>query len=281
MQNNKISVAAFALLGLTGPALAADLPSTKSPLATFADGEWLVSLAIGPQAVNQFPGSKTYTVVPTGSIDRYHPGDPAPFHAPDDGFSIAVFDTGGFKAGPVARFVERRGLSDGNGNFVGLHNVHTTLELGGFIEFWAMDFFRTRLEVRQAVNGHNGLEANFAMDGVKRVGPWTFSAGPRFAYGSDSFMSSYFSVSPAEAAINGRVTPFQASAGFDMVGAIATARYDFNSSWNVTVFGGYNRLVGDAGASPISINLGSRDEFTGGATIGYTFAWNKLGIFGF
>ncbi len=94
-------------------------------------------------------------------------------------------------------------------------------------------------------------------------------------------MNSYFSVTPFEAALNGRVTPFKASAGVDQVGALASVRYDFNKAWNVTVYGGYNRLVSDAGASPISINLGTRDQFLGGATVAYTFAWGGLGILGF
>jgi len=241
----------------------------------------MIYLALGPQVVNQFPGSRSYTVVPTGSIARYHPGQSPSWSAPDDGFSIAVFDTGDFKAGPVARFVSRRGLSDGNGNFYGLHNVDATIELGGFAEFWAMNFFRVHGEVRQAVNGHHGLEANLAMDALQRYYNWTFSVGPRVSYGGSKFMNAYFSVTPNEAAANGRVSPYLATAGFDMVGGLATARYDFNQTWNVTVFGGYNRLVGDAGASPISTRIGSVNEFTAGATVGYTFAWNKLGILGF
>jgi len=241
----------------------------------------VISLNLGPQVINQFPGSQTYTVVPTGSIYRYHPNEAAPWSAPDDGFSIAIFDTGDFKAGPVARFVPRRGLSNGNGNFYGLHNVDWTLEIGGFAEFWAMNFFRVRGEVRQAVNGHHGLEANLAMDALKRYYNWTFSAGPRVSYGGGKFMNAYFSVTPNEAAANGRVSPYLATASFDTLGALATVRYDFNPSWNVTVFGGYNRLVGDAAASPISTRLGSLNQFTGGATIGYTFSQNRLGLLGF
>jgi len=244
-------------------------------------GDWVVSLAIGPQVVNQFPGSRTYTVVPAGGISRRHPGEAAPWRAPDDGFTIAIFDTGDFKAGPVARFVPRRGLSNGNGNFYGMRNVDASFEIGGFAEFWAMNMFRVHGEVRQAVNGHNGLEANLAMDALQRYYNWTWSLGPRFSYGGSRFNDAYFSVTSAEAAANGRVSPYLAGGGFNMVGGLATARYDINQNWNVTVFGGYNRLVGEAGASPVATRLGSVNQFTGGATIGYTFAWNRLGILGF
>lgn len=88
-------------------------------------------------------------------------------------------------------------------------------------------------------------------------------------------------MTPFEASINPFVTPYKAGAGIDQVGGLLSARYDFNRSWNTTVYGGYNRLVGPAGWSPIPNRLGSRDEFIGGATVAYTFAWGGLGILGF
>jgi outer membrane scaffolding protein for murein synthesis (MipA/OmpV family) len=140
---------------------------------------------------------------------------------------------------------------------------------------------RTHLEIRQAVNGNRGLEANLSIDGVYRVGPWTFSAGPRVGYGDGTFMNAYYSVTPFEAIVNGRISAYYATAGIDKVGALLTARYEFNRSWSTTVYGGYDRLVGSAGYSPIPNQLGSRDEFKGGAMVSYTFAWGGLGILGF
>lgn len=275
LRNHIFGIGALAVMSMTGSALAADMAAVPAPVS---NDQWLLTLGIGPEVVPQFPGAKTYTVVPNGQISRWRAGEPEPFIAPDDGFTVAVIDLGSFKAGPVARFLPSRGLSDGNGNFAGLHNVDWTLELGGFFEFWAADVFRTHVEVRQAVNGHHGLEANVALDAVQRFGAWTFSAGPRVGYGDDKFMNAYFSITPAEAAANGIVSPYMAHSSFDMVGGLVTARYDLSRSWNVTVYGGYNRLVGDAGVSPISLKLGTRDEFTGGATIAYTFAWGGLGL---
>ncbi len=271
---------ALAAAVLGGSAFAADLPSVKTPPA-FVPSQWLFTVGIGPEAVNQFPGSKTYTVVPNGSVSRWKAGEPEPFVSPDDGFTVAVVDLGWFKAGPAARYISRRGLSDGNGNFNGLRNVGWSLELGGFAEVWLQDLIRAHVEVTQAVNGNHGLEANFAVDAVKRYGPWTFSIGPRTAIGDNRYMNAYFSVTAAESAANGRVSPYLAGAGVDTVGGLVSARYDFNRSWNTTIYGGYNRLVGSAGYSPIPNILGSKDEFKGGATIAYTFAWGGLGVLGF
>lgn len=278
MRIQSISFGAVAAVFLSGSAFAADL--TPRPAVLVPD-QWLLTVGVGPTVQNQFPGSKTYTVVPNGQLARWKAGQPEPFIAPDDGFSIDLVDIAGFSFGPVGRYISRRGLSDGNGNFFGLHNVGWSLELGVYGEYWIMNFLRTHLEVRQAVNGHKGLEANLSIDGVYRMGPWTFSAGPRVGYGDGTFMNAYYSVTPFEASINPLVTPYHASAGIDTVGGLLSARYDFNRSWNTTVYGGYNRLVGPAGWSPIPNRLGSRDEFIGGATVAYTFAWGGLGILGF
>lgn len=279
MRNFKIWIGAFATALAGGSALAADMPVTKGPIE--APSEWLLTLGIGAEAVNQFPGSKTYTAAPNGVISRWHAGDPEPFIAPDDSFGVDLLDFNGFRFGPVGNYIQQRGLSGGNGNFFGLHNVGWSVELGVFGEYWITNFIRTHLEIRQAINGNRGLEANLSIDGVYRTGPWTLSAGPRVGYGDQTFMKAYYSVSPLEASINPFVTPYNAGSGIDKVGALVSARYDFNRSWNTTVFGGYNRLVGPAGWSPIPNKLGSRDDFTGGATIAYTFAWGGFGILGF
>jgi outer membrane protein len=261
-------------------AFAADLavnPPTVPPVAG-----WVVTLGLGPQVLPDFPGSKSYTVLPTGHFEYRRPGDPPTFYAPDDGVDIALLDLGWFKAGPVARFVERRGLSDGNGNFFGLHNVDWSIEGGGFVEFWPWrDHLRTRLELRQGITGHHGLVGNVEIDAVQRYGAFTFSLGPRLALGNDRYMQNYFSVTPQEAALNGRVTPYQAYGGVTSMGALGSIKYDFTPNWSATGFGGYDRFVNSAAESPITNNLGSKNQFTGGVIVAYSFNFGGLGIFGF
>ena len=45
-----------------------------------------------------------------------------------------------------------------------------------------------------------------------------------------------------------------------------------SEQWATTVYAGYDRLVGDAGDSPITRRLGSQDQFTVGARLSYSFA---------
>ena len=51
----------------------------------------------------------------------------------------------------------------------------------------------------------------------------------------------------------------------------ASATYQWNDQWATTVRGAYDRLVGSAADSPITRNLGSRDQFTVGASASYSF----------
>jgi MipA family protein len=239
-----------------------------------------ITLGLGPEVFTSFPGAKSVSISPTGYISYRRPGEPEPFASPDDGFGIALLDLPWIKAGPVARFISERTLSGGfgsignNNNFFGLHNVGFTAELGGFLELWPTDFFRARLEARQGVSGAQGFDGNVELDFVQRYNAFTFAAGPRFQFGDDQFMSAYFSVTPAEALLNGHVYPYQATGGLAAVGGFGSIKYQFTPAWSAMVFGGVNRYVSSAGGSPIPNRLGSLNDITAGALVAYTFNWN-------
>ena len=240
----------------------------------------MITLGVGPEVFNSFPGASSVSIWPTGYITYRRPGEPEPFLSPDDGLGIALLDLPWIKAGPVARFISERTLSGGfgsignNQNFFGLHNVGFTAELGGFLELWPTDFIRARFEARGGVSGAHGFDANIELDLVERFGPWTFSAGPRLEFGDNQFMNAYFSVSPAEAFLNGNVFPYQAQGGLTSVGGLGAIKYAFTPAWSATVFGGVNRYVSSAGGSPIPNRLGSLEDLTAGVIVAYTFNWN-------
>lgn len=261
----------LALASLFSATASAAFAADMTPPAPPPPAGWQITLGVGPEVSTAFPGSRAVTILPTATFDVRRPGDPIPFSSPDDGFGIPLLDFGWFKAGPVGRIVGRRGLSDGNGAFYGLHNVDWTLELGVFGELWYAEHFRLRGEVRQGVNGHDGLDANIEADFVQKWNAFTFAVGPRLQFGDSQYMDAYFSVTPAEAFLNGRVSPFNANGGLASVGVFSSVKYDFMPDWSATLFGGYNRLVSEAAASPIPNNLGSLNEFTAGVMVSHTF----------
>ncbi|HUI19886.1 MAG TPA: MipA/OmpV family protein [Methylocella sp.] len=273
----RLSLASFIVLAGSAAVSAADLTQPPPPAPT--EG-WTVTLAIGPDVFTSFPGAKSVSIWPTGYITYHRPGEPDPFVSPDDGFGIALLDLPWIKAGPVARFISERTLSGGfgtlgnNDNFYGLHNIGFTAELGGFLELWPTDFLRARLEARQGVSGAQGFDANVELDLVERWGGFTFSGGPRFQFGDRQFMNAYFSVTPAEAFLNGNVYPYQATGGLASVGGFGAIKYQFTPAWSATAFGGVNRWVSSAGGSPIPNRLGSLNDMNAGLLLAYTFNWN-------
>ncbi len=50
-----------------------------------------------------------------------------------------------------------------------------------------------------------------------------------------------------------------------------SATYRFNPQWEVTGYVRYDRLVGDAADSPITVLTGSPNQWTFGAIVGYSF----------
>jgi len=259
----------------SSPAMAADLSPAPAP----TEG-WTITLGLGPNVFTSFPGAKSVSIWPTGYIGYRQPGEPEPFISPDDGLGIALLDLPWIKAGPVARFITERspgsvfGTIGTNSSFFGLHNVGFTAELGGFLELWPTDFIRARFEAREGVSGAEGFDGNIELDFIQRYGDFTFAAGPRLQFGDNQFASSYFSVSPSEAALNPNVYSYQAYGGLISAGGLGSIKYQFTPTWSATAFGGVSRYTGSASGSPIPNRIGSVDNFTAGVVVAYTFNWN-------
>jgi len=256
-------------------ALAADSPPPPaSPPAPAAgpDGYIVTLQAIGAVAPS-FPGSAVVRPYPFPGVSVRGIGEAERFSAPDDGFGVPVFEADGLRMGPVANFVFRRGNRDG---LFGLHHVGITHEVGGFAEYFAFDHFRARAELRQAVDGHNGFVASLGADFFGESNSFRLSLGPRLNLGDNRYANAYFSVTPAEAILNGRLEPYQASGGFTSAGGVATVRYDFTPNLNATVYTGLQRLTGGVGGSPIPNMVGSRDQFTAGVSLSRSFEVAKF-----
>jgi outer membrane scaffolding protein for murein synthesis (MipA/OmpV family) len=261
-------------------ALATDLPapvpaSLQPPPAAPAksDDAYIVTLqAIGAVAPS-FPGSSVVRPYPFPGIAVRGVGEPERFAAPDDGFGLPVFDADGARLGPVANFVFARGGRDG---LFGVHHVGLTHEVGGFAEFYVFEHFRTRTELRQAVDGHGGFVAALGADFYGEASVFRLSFGPRLNIGNNRYANAYFSVTPAEAILNGRLEPYQATGGFTSAGGLATLRYDIAPNLNATVYTGLARLTGSVAGSPIPNMVGSRGQFTAGIAVSRSFEVTKF-----
>lgn len=228
-----------------------------------------VRAGLGTQVKPKFLGSDEYRLALLPSIDVAKGDAEFDFGAPDDGLSIPVIKTGRFSLGPSVNLASGRKDKDVG---VPLGRVKTTIELGGFAEAEVIDDVRLRGELRKGLNGHDGLVGSVGVDKVWRDGDkWLLSLGPRVLWSDAKYQRAYFGVSPAAALASG-LPAYRPGSGVHALalqggGLTQLGRGPFG------LFGitRYERLVGDAAKSPVVRQLGSRNQWTAGLGLSYTF----------
>lgn len=272
--------AAFAATLAFAPTVAgaADLGSLRTMRPQADDsGTYVVTLTANGQFIPRFPGSDKLTGIVYPSVNIRRIEEPARFAAPDDGFSISVLDDNpAIRFGPVVRVQGGRYLADDRRLF-GLRKINVGIEPGGFIEYFPVSFIRARVELRYGFNGGEGLVGNAGIDVIAPLDRFTFSLGPRITFADANYVRDYFGVTPIEAAISQRLTAYRPGGGLMSAGVLGSVSYKWNETWSTTAYGGYNRLLDDAARSPITNLIGSRDQYTVGASVSYSFNFTPGG----
>jgi outer membrane scaffolding protein for murein synthesis (MipA/OmpV family) len=253
------------------PGLAADpSTSTGSSAPTF-----IVTLGGAVEYGPNYPGSGEYAFSALPSFDIRRFDEPDENSAPDDSISYGLIDFGGIEIGPALGFRDSRSQSDDR-RLTGLNDVRWDVDLGLFAQYWAVpNQLRFRTEARQALSNGSGLELDLGVDWFQPLNDkWTLSVGPRVSYGNGAYMRKYFSVAPDEALRNGSLPSFDAGSGFKSLGLTVSATYDFSPTWSLQVYDRFDRLVGDAAASPVTSELGSRNQNIIGVSLSKSFSVN-------
>lgn len=265
-------LAVAAGLASAATAHAADMALESPPVAVAAANEgWIVTLKASGGYMPKTEGASDYGFFAYPGLSLRRPGQPWKFGAPDDGFGIALIDSAWFQFGPVGRVRPKRNSSDVS-HFEGLDDVHWAIEPGAFLEVYPLEFFRIRGELRRGVWGHHGFVGNVSADYIQRFDRLIVSFGPRTEIGDGDFMDAYFGISAHEAVENGRVAPYRAKGGVKSVGVAGALTYEWTEHWSTTAFGAYNRLVGEAADSPVAKTLGTKNAYTAGLGVAYSFS---------
>jgi outer membrane protein len=247
------------------------VPAVSLPFLPTPAGLWTITIGVGGNSRPDFEGATRYlpSPIPIINVQRAGSGQ-QPFISPRDGAGIALFDTGGFRAGPVGTFLAaRKATSDSALN--GLYDVKTTIELGGFVEYFPVDWFRARAEVRRGFGGSTGVFADLSADAIVPV--WdrlTWSAGPRLSFANTHATAPFFSIDQTEALASG-LPLFAAKGGLHSVGAGTQLRYQIAPHWEAHSTIEYQRLIGDAAASPLITQRGSPNQTTVSIGASYSF----------
>ena len=271
---HRMTFRATALIAASFTALAATPAAAQDE-----EGEgsnWILSLGAGGRIGPKYPGADNYGIGPMPIFGLRREGAPLPFEAPDEGTGFGFLgDDSAFDFGPAVQFQNKRQEED-VGAPVG--DVGFTVEAGAFAQVSLGDNFRLRAEGRRGIGGHDGWVGDLFADFVLRDDDtYVFSIGPRARWGDDNYHDAYFSVTPAVAVAAG-LPVYDAEGGIHSVGAVAGLTYMLSRDWGLYGFAGYDRLVGDAADSPIVQAFGSRNQYSAG--IGVFYSFNVGDLFG-
>jgi outer membrane scaffolding protein for murein synthesis (MipA/OmpV family) len=231
--------------------------------------DWIVTVGGRAAASPPYEGADHDVLRPSFVFSARRADKPFRFSPPDDGGSLALISSKHFDFGPVLQFRSGRGDT---GRLQGFEKIGFAVEPGLFANVWATDWLRARVQVRQGVVGHFGAVGDAGIDYIYTGRRWNFSLGPRYGFGDARYMDTYFGVTPAEAARSPLITkPFVPGAGARYGGVEAALARQWTPRIRTVVDAGYHRLVHNAANSPVVAIAGSRDQFSGGVSLTYSF----------
>lgn len=255
-----LAIAAILAASAAAPAAAQD-----------ADGDRIVTIGAGVQATPRYPGARDRQISPLPRFLLDRPGEPMRFRAPDQGIGFGLL--GRHSAIDIGPAVQLR-LSRRSGRDVpaGVPGVGFTVEAGGFVQAMLGDSFRVRAEGRQGIGGHKGAVLDLSADAVvrDRADTTLFSIGPRLRLSDGRYQRAYFGVTLPAAVATG-LPVYTPRAGIHAVGVSSGITRKLGGPWGVYAYAGYDRLVDDAGRSPLVRRYGRRDELSGGVALTYSF----------
>ena len=261
------SGAALAQTAVTLPAPPFTLPL---PFLPSVANDWTVQVGVEGEMAPVFPGSKNYLFSPVPIFSVQRAGSPERFHSPRDSSSIVLFNYGQFRAGVAGRLDTGRTASSDSA-LRGLGDVGTTLELGGFAEYFPVEWIRTRVEIRNGFGAHSGVAGDLTADVIVPVTQRiTFSAGPRFSFKDADAMSPYFNVDAAQSRASG-LPEYSVKGGSYSAGAGSRAGYQLTPQWEVHSYAEYEHLTGSAAGSSLVKLRGTPDQLTVGIGASYSF----------
>lgn len=242
------------------------------------DDGWYVRLGTFGFVMPEYEGSDHYKVRPMPDVEITYDNR---FFLSRQGLGANLLTTDNLTLGAAVAFDGGRKSSKDKALF-GYRDVGDTA-IGRVFAEYTIDRLMLSADVATDLlgDGHKGTEATLSATWMfNPVGRTMVLFGPSLTWASDNYMNAYFSttadrlrpVAPNISTIPpGSRTGYKAEAGFNNAGLTAIAIHPLDDHWSLTGFAGYSRLLGDAADSPFVKDNGSRDQFTGGLGLSYTF----------
>ena len=147
--------------------------------------------------------------------------------------------------------------ADDNPELAGLDDIDIAVELGFGLAYQQPNWMAFG-EVRKGVTGHSGVTGTIGADVIMRPNDrFVIKAGPRVNFGNDEFAETYFSVPTGGTS---SFAAYDAAGGALGAGIQVTGTYFLDDKWSLEGGVSYEKLLGDAADSPITMN-GSEDQW--------------------
>ena len=250
-------------------------PPAARPALPGANG-WSMTIGAAPVLSPVWQGSRDMALSLFPDL-RFNHKDVI-FASIPDGLGWNAVNSGGWRAGPLAKIRfgrdEERGgspfiITGGSDALLGLGDISAAGELGGFVER-RLGSWRGRVEVRQGFGGHTGLVADTSISYQARAGRTIMSFGPRATLASRNYLGTYFGIDALQSQRSGLRT-YAPSGGLLSVGVGGSVIRPLDRRSAITLFTGLDRLGDEAADSPLVRERGRRMQFTLGLGYGYRF----------
>ena len=194
----------------------------------------------------------------------------------DDGVDFALFGFSKFKVGPTIRIQTRRDQDD-NPALLGLGDVGTTFEFGGFIATTFAERFAVKAKARHGLKtGHRGTIVDGSLTALLfRSKAVSLAATGRATWIGNRYADAFFSVTPEQSLASQNVLPvFDADSGFRDIGGSVTAFINIGKRWSLNPYATYSFIANDIADTPIISQFGSRNQYAVGFHIQREITFN-------
>ncbi|ABD55740.1 MipA/OmpV family protein [Jannaschia sp. CCS1] len=179
-------------------------------------------------------------------------------------------DRTGFGLRGAVRLIPGRSATD-YAELAGLDDVDFSLELGLGAQYEA-EAYRVFADIRYGVIGHEALVSEVGADVIFRpTNDLEISVGPRLFFGSDSYTSTYFGVTAAEAGMSA-FDAFDADGGLLSMGLDLRVQRQLSDDWSIRADLEISEFVNAAADSPITAQ-GSTTHAIFGVTLARRFSF--------
>ncbi|MEN5362756.1 MipA/OmpV family protein [Brevundimonas intermedia] len=223
----------------------------------------------------EYKGADDYEVQPFPYFSVRYPISGMTLSLQGAALKLEVLASDTFSAGPLISYQQGRDDDITNPVVRQLSTIDGAVEGGGYLDFETPigpgSFSAGVIALSDLSGVHEGysvaLNAGYRMPVTSKL---SVGVGAEVKWADENYMQTYYGVDLPGAFASG-LPSYAAEAGLEKAGVNVNLIYQLTERWGVGVFGGYDKLLDSAADSPIVVQEGSPDQYTGALAVFYRF----------